>query len=149
MNVLIDTSVWSLAFRRAGASSQAEANIVEELSELIQESRVLLIGPIRQELLSGLVDSRQFESLRRRLRAFADQTIDTSDSERAAEFSNTCRHVGIQGSHVDFLICSVAAGDNVSVFTTDTDFKRYAKHLPFALHEPRPKQMGKSAQRPI
>ncbi len=53
MNVLIDTSVWSLAFRRARGSSRADAQIVAELTELIQEGRVLLMGPIRQELLSG------------------------------------------------------------------------------------------------
>ena len=104
MNVLVDTSVWSLAFRRARASSRGDANIVEELSELIQEGRALLMGPIRQELLSGLSDSSQFESLRRRLRAFADQNVHARDYERAAEFSNTCRHAGVQGSHVDFLI---------------------------------------------
>src|SRR5208337_3484022 len=58
MNVLIDTSVWSLAFRRSRASSRREAQMVEELTELIQEGRALLFGPIRQELLSGISDVR-------------------------------------------------------------------------------------------
>jgi hypothetical protein len=148
MNVLVDTSVWSIAFRRARASSRGDAHLVEELSELIQEGRALLMGPIRQELLSGLSDSRQFESLRHRLRAFEDLTIHARDYECAAEFSNTCRHAGVQGSHVDFLICSVAAGNGVSIFTTDTDFKRYAKHLPITFHEPRAAQAGREPHRP-
>jgi predicted nucleic acid-binding protein len=137
MNVLVDTSVWSLALRRIRASSRDDARIVEELTELIREGRALLIGPIRQELLSGLSDVGQFKNLRHRLRAFDDLSIHGVDYERAAEFSNTCRQAGVQGSHVDFLICSVAAGNDASIFTTDKDFKRYAKHVPIMLHEAR------------
>jgi predicted nucleic acid-binding protein len=137
MNVLIDTSVWSLAFRRARASSRRDTRMVEELTELIQEGRVLLFGPIRQELLSGISDLRQFNALRNSLRAFDDLSINELDYERAAEFSNSCRRVGVQGSHIDFLICSVAAGNSAAILSTDKDFSRYAKHLPISLHEAR------------
>jgi predicted nucleic acid-binding protein len=111
--------------------------MVDELTELIQEARALLIGPIRQELLSGIPDVRQFNALRDRLRAFNDVSIHESDYERAAEFSNSCRQAGVQGSHVDFLICSVAAGNSAAILSTDKDFIRYAKHLPITLHEAR------------
>lgn len=137
MNVLIDTSVWSLAFRRSRASSRSDAQMVEELTELIQEGRALLIGPIRQELLSGISDVRQFNTLRHRLRAFDDVSIHKFDYERAAEFSNSCRKAGVQGSHIDFLICSVAAGNSAAILSTDKDFIRYAKHLPITFHEAR------------
>ena len=137
MNVLIDTSAWSLAFRRARASSLRDANMVAELAELIQEGRALLMGPIRQELLSGLSDAGQFKSLRDRLRAFDDVSINRLDYERAAEFSNTYRQAGIQGSHIDFLICSVAAGNGAAILTTDEDFRRYSNHIPVTLHKPR------------
>lgn len=137
MNVLIDTSVWSLAFRRSRASSRSDAQMVEELTELIQEGRALLLGPIRQELLSGISDVRQFNTLRHRLRAFDDVSIHEFDYERAAEFSNSCRQAGVQGSHIDFLICSVAAGNSAAILSTDKDFIRYAKHLPITLHEAR------------
>jgi predicted nucleic acid-binding protein len=104
---------------------------------LIQEGHALLIGPIRQELLSGLSDAGQFKRLRDRLRAFNDLSIQGLDYERAAEFSTICRHEGVQGSHIDFLICSVAAANGVSILTTDKDFKRFAKHIPVTLHEAR------------
>jgi predicted nucleic acid-binding protein len=113
--------------------------MVEELTELIQEGRALLIGPIRQELLSGISDVRQFNTLRDRLRAFNDVSIHELDYERAAEFSNNCRQEGVQGSHTDFLICSVAAGNSAAIFSSDRDFIRYAKHLPITLHEARPR----------
>jgi predicted nucleic acid-binding protein len=95
------------------------------------------MGPIRQELLSGISDAGQFSNLRDRLRAFNDLSIRELDYERAAEFSNICRHEGVQGSHIDFLICSVAETNGASIFTTDRDFTRYAQHIPVALHEPR------------
>jgi predicted nucleic acid-binding protein len=137
MNVLVDTSVWSLAFRRTRASSRWDAQMVEELTELIQEGRALLFGPIRQELLSGISDVRQFNTLRNGLRAFTDLSIHEPDYERAAEFSNSCRRAGVQGSHIDFLICSVAAGNSAAILSTDKDFSRYARHLPITLHEAR------------
>ena len=111
--------------------------MVEELTELIQEGRALLFGPIRQELLSGISDVRQCSTLRNRLRAFSDLSIHELDYERAAEFSSSCRRAGVQGSHTDFLICSVAAGNSAAIFSTDKDFGRYAKHLPITLHEAR------------
>jgi len=42
---------------------------------------------------------------------------------------------GIQGSHIDFLICVVAARLKFKIFTTDKDFKFYSKHLPISLLE--------------
>jgi predicted nucleic acid-binding protein len=137
MNVLVDTSVWSLAFRRAHGSMRGDMQIVAELSDLIQEGRALLMGPIRQELLSGISDAGQFKRLRDRLRAFNDLNIHGLDYERAAGFATICRQKGVQGSHIDFLICSVAAAHGVSIFTTDADFRRYAKHIPVSLHEAR------------
>ena len=137
MNVIVDTSVWSLAFRRTRATARGDASMVEELTELIREGRALLMGPIRQELLSGISDARQFTALRDGLRAFADVAIRELDYERAAEFSNSCRQSGVQGSHVDFLICSVAAGSSSAILSTDRDFTRYARRLPISLYEAR------------
>ena len=50
MNVLVDTSVWSLALRRTSPSGES----VAILEALVEEGRAVLMGAIRQELLSGL-----------------------------------------------------------------------------------------------
>ena len=134
MNVLVDTSVWSLALRRA---SQPIHPYAEELAELVREGRVVMIGSVRQELLSGVKDAKQFATLRDHLRAFPDLVTVTEDFEQAAEFYNKCRTKGIQGSSTDFLICGVAVRREVSILTTDTDFARYARVLPLQIHEPR------------
>lgn len=138
MNVLVDTSVWSLALRRRPADlSAAEKAIVVELSELVGEGRAHLIGLVRQELLSGIRAPAQYEKLRAALAAFLDEPVETSDYEAAAKASNECRANGIVVSVVDILICTVALNRSWSIFTTDPDFRHYAKVLPVKLHSPR------------
>ena len=138
MNILIDTSVWSLAFRRKAQSLNAtEKLIVAELSELIQEGRVGLIGLIRQELLSGIRTTEDYEKLRLRLRAFPDEPVDTADHEEAAKAGNHCRGKGIVVSIVDVLLCALAMKRKWGIFTTDPDFARYATVLPISIHVPR------------
>ncbi len=134
MRVLIDTSVWSLALRRA---RPVPAPIVEELAELVREGRTVIIGPIRQELLSGVKGNQQFQTLRDHLRAFPDLELETADFEEAARFFNRCRSKGIQGSNTDFLMCAVASRRDLSIFTTDGDFREFRRVLPLTLHEPR------------
>jgi predicted nucleic acid-binding protein len=135
VNVLVDTSVWSLALRRARRIDDA---VPRELAELIQEGRVVMIGSVRQELLSGIKSKSQFEQLREHLRAFPDLELDSIDYEEAASTYNRCRERGIQGSNTDFLICAVASRRDFAVFTTDGDFKHFARALRLELHQPRP-----------
>lgn len=138
MSVLVDTSVWSLALRRKRwHMGAAEQNVVDELSALTREGRVRMIGIVRQELLSGIKTTAQYEKLRAALRAFPDESITTSDYEDAAKASNACRAKGIVCSVGDILICEVAMARQWSIFTTDPDFKNYARALPIRLHTPR------------
>jgi predicted nucleic acid-binding protein len=138
MNVLVDTSVWSLALRRKrGSLGDNERLLVMELSELIREGRAKLIGLVRQELLSGIKSNEQYEKLRLSLRAFPDEPIDTSDHEEAAKAGNRCRTKGIVVSIVDILLCAVAVKRDWSIFTTDPDFSYYKKVFPLSIHESR------------
>ena len=129
MNVLVDTSVWSLALR--GTSPSGES--VAILEALVEEGRAVLMGAIRQELLSGLRSQNQFELLRERLQPFVDLDVSTEDHVRAAGFFNQCRSEGIQGSNTDFLICSTAHRHETPILTTDREFDRFASVLPIAL----------------
>lgn len=130
--VLVDTCIWSLALR---GKTTREKSIADELSKLIDENRARIMGPIRQEVLSGYSDFKSYENLRNKLRYFPNVIIMDSDFEAAAEYSNLCRKKGIQGSHIDFLICSVASRAKMKIYTTDKDFENYQKHLPISLHE--------------
>lgn len=132
MKVLVDTSVWSLALRRS--RDGGNAGVRGELASLIDDGRAAIIGPIRQEILSGIKERDQYQRLRDHLRWFPDTAISTDDYEEAATFYNRCRTRGIQGSNTDFLICAVAARYDYPIFTTDADFARFAKVLPIVLH---------------
>ena len=131
MNVLVDSSVWSLALRR-NTTNEAIA-IVNVLRDLIADGRVVLLGAIRQEVLSGVRYKEQFARLREYLRAFPDLELTTEDYELAAEFFNTCRSNGVQGSNTDFLLCAVAHRRGYSIFTTDNDFENFRSHIPVVL----------------
>ena len=138
MNVLVDTSVWSLALRRRGESLRgSEKALVAELTELIREGRVRVIGVVRQELLSGIKSAEQYEKLRVYLRAFPDEVVETPDYEEAAAAGNRCRAKGVGVSIVDILLCAVAMKRKWSIFTTDPDFSNYSKVIPLATHTPR------------
>lgn len=135
MKVLVDTSVWSLALRRMPGSLNAnELRLAQQLAGLVEDDLVAMIGPIRQEILSGVRSAEAFEILKRRLRDFDDDVLTSEDFEAAAEAGNTCRAKGISGSPVDFLICAVSLRRGQAIFTTDSDFRRYRAALPLALY---------------
>ena len=131
MKVIVDTSVWSLALRR---SKEVDNEYVEELEELIKEVRAQLIGPVRQEILNGIKSEKQYKILKKHLRAFKDLAIETEDYELAAEYFNTARKNGIQGSNTDFLLCAVSARHRMPIFTTDKDFINFQSVIPIELH---------------
>jgi predicted nucleic acid-binding protein len=117
-----------------GGLNREEQRLAAALIELVREGRAQLIDPIRQELLSGIREEKQFEKLRDHLRAFEDPTIESSDYEQAAWMHNECRSHGITGSPTDFLICAVAARRGWEFFTTDRHFNLYAHWLPLRLY---------------
>jgi predicted nucleic acid-binding protein len=136
MKVLVDTSVWSLALRRPknAALSAKQQNVVTALADLMQDGRALMLGAIRQELLSGIKTQAGFVALKSTLTAFEDLPLAMQDYEKAAEVFNTCRANGVQGSNTDLLICAVSVNHQLPIFSVDNDFLNYQKHLPVVLY---------------
>ena len=132
MKVLVDTPIWSYALRSQEKKYQPET---DALTSLIRDQRAIIIGPIRQEILSGYSDLRKYRIIKNKLSYFENTPIIDTDYELAAEFSNKCRKKGIQGSHIDFLICAVANRIDIPIFTNDNDFKHYQKAIPIKLHK--------------
>lgn len=132
MKVLVDTPIWSYALRSQDKKYQPE---IDALTSLIRDQRAIIIGPIRQEILSGYSDLRKYRIIKDKLSYFENTPIIDTDYELAAEFSNKCRKKGIQGSHIDFLICAVANRIDIPIFTNDNDFKHYQKVIPIKLHK--------------
>lgn len=138
MSTVIDTPIWSLALRRRrDRLSPDERALVHEWHELVVAGEGLLIGPVRQEVLTGIADDGAFEATRVQLEGVADAPLATDDFVRAARFANTCRNAGIQGTHTDFLICAVAEREQADIFSRDDDFVQFTRVLPIRLHRPR------------
>ena len=131
MRVLPDTPIWSAALRRQANATHPYRT---EMVKLVNHGVVEIIGPIRQELLSGIREQSQVERVREHLRRFPDLQITTDHYEEAASFYNRCRSKGIQGSATDFLICAVATQNDLVIFTDDRDFVSYGKVLPIRLY---------------
>jgi predicted nucleic acid-binding protein len=138
VNVLVDTSIWSLALRRKSQDlNPTETAAVSELTNLIKEGRARIIGLVRQELLSSIKVASQCEKLRVVLRSLPDEPIATADYEAAVKASNECRARGVAVSVSDILICAIALARDWSIFATDPTSNPTPEILSLKLHTPR------------
>ena len=100
MSLFVDTSVWSLAFRR---DVPAAASIeVGELVRAIEAGEMLFTtGLVLQELLQGFSGPRARERILDRFSALPLLVPDRQDHIDAAELRNRCRRRGIQTGTID------------------------------------------------
>ena len=131
MKVLVDTCIWSHVLRHKKPNTE----LAEKLKDLIKDGRVVMIGPIRQELLSGISEPSQFKKLKDNLSSFDDLPLLSDYFVRAAEFSNICMKKGVQGSTTDFLICAISSIQKLEIFTEDNDFLNYKRFLPIHIYK--------------
>ncbi|MGY8653153.1 MAG: type II toxin-antitoxin system VapC family toxin [Verrucomicrobiia bacterium] len=131
--MIVDTDVWSEAFRKRGEKSA----YVDELRKLLEEGRVQMIGIIRMEILCGIRAKQEFDRVQQRLRAFSDRDLDSEVFITAARFFNLCRSKGIQGSSNDFILCACSMLWKLPILSKDKDFLRYRKLIPIELAKPR------------
>lgn len=131
MKVLVDSCVWSLSLRRrnkAGLNPE-EQRLVAALTGLIQDGRAAMLGVTRQEVLSGIRDSAQFEKTRKLLDPFPGEEVKSPDYVEAARLFNLCRNRGVKCGPVDMLICTVAARNRWDVLTHDQGLLRCVEAL--------------------
>ncbi len=127
MKAIVDTCVWSLALRRknkARVGSIEDQQMLTQLREAIQDRRAAIIGPIRQEILSGIRDKAQFARTQELLDPFRNEEIIAGDYIEAARLFDLCRDKGVECGPVDILICAVAARMRYDVLTSDKGLKR-------------------------
>jgi len=135
--IVVDTTIWSKAYRRKKNSNENQA-VLKELYDILDMEEEILIGPVRQELLSGISNKDVFDDLAIKLDGFNNYEVQLADHDLAAEFFNICTSNGIQGSQTDYVICAVAHRYNSEIFTQDNDFNNYKKYLPIKLHKGKP-----------
>ena len=106
-----------------------ERLMLSALTDAIQDGRVAIIGPIRQEILSGIKDPSQFDKLNSALDAFADEQLTTTHYEEAARLFNLCRGRGVECGATDVLICAVAVKMRWTILTSDGGLQRCVQVL--------------------
>src|ERR1051326_2703310 len=116
--IIVDTCVWARLLRRGSLPSDP---VALELARLVRADAVQMLGPIRQELLSGAAPSERFEQLKRYLRFYPNLQLTEEDDEQAAFYYNLLRQRGLQATGTDLLICAAAVRERRKIFTTDTD----------------------------
>lgn len=90
-----------------------------EFQQAITDSRIAIIGVIRQEVLSGIRDKAQFLKAQNGLGPFLDEAMVPSDYIEAARLYNLCLDRGVQCGSIDMLVAAVAARRSFTVLTYD------------------------------
>lgn len=126
MSLFIDTSVWSLAFRRDAASTSPA---VRELVRAIESGdAILTTGIVLQELLQGFAGPKHRTLIMDRFAALPLLIPDRRDHIDAAELRNQCRRRGLQIGTIDALLAQLCIRHNLTMLSTDKDFQGVARH---------------------
>lgn len=126
--ILVDTNVWSQAFRRQ--NDDHTEWIRSRLRLLRMRDELVIPGIALQELLSCLQNKGQVTRLRKAISPVRVLVADIADHHGAADIANTCRWKGIAASPSDCLIAAQAIRAGAGVFTFDDDFPMMAVHIP-------------------
>jgi predicted nucleic acid-binding protein len=132
VNLLVDTSVWSLFLRRRKRNDD-DPYVVRLRYHLGGEDCIHLIGPVLQELLDGVREPKQFDILRDYLDPFPLIDLTRQDFIEASRLRNHCRSRGIQASPTDFLISIACIRRNYPLLTADDEFRHIAAYSKLTL----------------
>lgn len=127
MNLVVDTSVWSLVLRRPKVDD-SNIHVQAFRTHLELSHRLFLTGNILQELLDGLRSSKQFDRLLQLLEPFPLLELDRSTYMAAARLRTVCRAKGVLAGPIDFLIAAACCQYGYPLLTADQDFSRISKH---------------------
>ena len=131
MSLFVDTSAWSLAFRRDRPAAAAERR---ELVRAIEAGEELVTtGLVLQELLQGFSGPRNRDQILDRFAALPLLVPDRRDHVEAAELRNQCRRRGVQIGTIDALFAQLCLRHDLTMLTADRDFRDIARHCPLRL----------------
>ncbi len=134
MNLFVDTSVWSPALRRDAPPAVPEVAIL--VGALNTGEPIYTTGLVLQELLQGFTGAKAREQIIERFAALPLLVPDRSDHTDASEMRNSCRRAGIQIGTIDALLAQLCVRHQLTMLTTDTDFRRLSEHAPLHVWQP-------------
>jgi predicted nucleic acid-binding protein len=129
--LFVDTSVWSLAFRRDVPSAAGE---VQGLVRAIEAGELILTtGIVLQELLQGFFGAKARAQILDRFSAIPLLVPDRTDHVEAAALRNRCRRAGIQAGTIDALLAQLCLRHGLTMLSADSDFRHIANHCALKL----------------
>jgi predicted nucleic acid-binding protein len=133
VNILVDTSVWSLALRR---DCPPDSHAVLHLKTALKDGEnVFTTGLILQELLQGF---RGPKARRRIIEDFASLPLiipERRDHIDAADLKVKLRQKGVRAGTIDALLAQLCLRHGLLLLSTDRDFVHISKHVPLTLVE--------------
>ena len=133
MNLLVDTSVWSLALRRDAPPDLAE---VDKLKTARDAGMVCTTGLVLQELLQGFRSPKARDQIVSRFSALPMLQPGREDHIQAAELRNRCRRKGVQAGTINALLAQLCVHYDLTMLTTDNDFSHIASVAPLNVWSP-------------
>lgn len=134
MTLLVDTSVWSLALRRDAEAKEPEVQHLKE--SLLGADVVVTTGLVLQELLQGFSGAKASAQIIERFAALPLLQPSRDDHVAAAELRNACRRAGVQVGTVDALIAQLCISHDLTLLSTDKDFKAASEHCSLRVWSP-------------
>lgn len=134
MSLFVDTSVWSLAFRRDATGPLPHVAALRAALE--GGDLVVTTGLVLQELLQGFNGPRARTELLKRFAALPLLMPDRQDHVEAAEIRNRCRRAGTQIGTIDAVLAQLCLRHDLTLLTADKDFAGVARHVPLRLWTP-------------
>jgi predicted nucleic acid-binding protein len=135
VTLLVDTSVWSLALRRDASTSQPEVHQLKDA--LMGADVVVTTGLVLQELLQGFSGPKSRAQIIERFASLPLLQPDREDYVAAAEVRNTCRRARIQIGTIDALLAQLCIRHDLTLLSTDNDFKLAAPHCKLRVWAPK------------
>ena len=126
MTLLVDTSVWSLALRRDAPAAAPE--VLQLKAALLGADMVITTGVVSQELLQGFAGPKARQQIIEHFASLPFLQPDRDDYVAAADLRNTCRRAGIQIGTIDALLAQLCIRHDLTLLSTDNDFKLAAPH---------------------
>jgi predicted nucleic acid-binding protein len=131
LSLFVDTSVWSLAFRRD--APPAEVHVRSLVHALESGEIILTTGLVLQELLQGFSGPKAREQILDRFSAIPLLAPDRDDHIHAADLRNRCRRAGVQVGTIDALLAQLCIHHGLTMLSADNDFEHVAGHCALKL----------------
>lgn len=134
MSLFVDTSVWSLAFRRDRTQTEPT---VDRLRQALDGGEALFsTGLILQELLQGFAGPKARDAIIERFAALPLLVPDRDDHIAAADIRNACRRAGVQIGTIDALLARLCNRHELEMLTADQDFDRMIPQVDLMIWRP-------------